>query len=189
MCFIFAGLISFNLRECDKLECASNFIPWKCNLQMFLEEAEIWDHVVKEITTPTNLKLLVGHIKEEAKQKRLILDLVKDRLIAHIAKKIIEKLMYGVLVGLYQIFNVSTHMLLRNKHSIICMSNTYTVVSYLVRVTELIDQLDATRTNVEDKELAFITLIRGVLFSGAKGSRRPNSCWDGDEGKQETIQG
>jgi hypothetical protein len=79
------GMITLSLRECDKLDGASNFIPWKCKLQMLLEEAKIWEHVEKEIVAPTDPKLLATHVKKEAKAKRIILDSVKDHLIPHIA--------------------------------------------------------------------------------------------------------
>jgi hypothetical protein len=53
-------MTTLGLRECDRLEGASNFTPWKCMLQMLLEEVELWEHVEKEIIAPTNLKLLVS---------------------------------------------------------------------------------------------------------------------------------
>jgi hypothetical protein len=51
---------TIGLRECDRLDGGSNFIPLKLRLQMLVEKAEIWKHVEKEIATPTNPKFL-GH--------------------------------------------------------------------------------------------------------------------------------
>ena len=62
------------LRECDKLDGASNFIPWKLMLQMLMEEADIWEHIEKVIVSPTDPKSLATHVKKEAKEKQIILD-------------------------------------------------------------------------------------------------------------------
>jgi hypothetical protein len=70
----------------------------------------------------------------EAKAKRIILDLVKNHLITHIAEKTTSKEMHDALVGLYQSSIVPRKMLLRNKLSMVCMSNIGTVVSYLAKI-------------------------------------------------------
>jgi hypothetical protein len=151
-------MTTLGLRECDRLEGASNFTPWKCRLQMLLEEVELWEHVKTKITIPTNLKLLDEHNKKEAKAKRIILDKMKDHLITHIVEKKISKEMYDVLVTLYQIVSVSRKMLLRNKLSAIYTRDTNTMVSYLARITELRDQSAAIGTKVVDEELMVIAL-------------------------------
>jgi hypothetical protein len=76
---------------------------------------------------------LAIHVKKEAKEKRIILDLVKDHFIPHIVDKTISKDMFEALVGLYQSSCVSRQMLLRNKLSAIHMSKTDTMVSYLAK--------------------------------------------------------
>lgn len=81
------------------------------------------------IAAPTDPKLLAAHVKKEAKAKRIILDLVKDHLIPHIAQKMTSEDMFEALVSLYQRFCFSRQMLLRNKLSPIHMSKTYTVVT------------------------------------------------------------
>jgi hypothetical protein len=50
-------MTTLDLRECDRLNGASNFIPWMFKLQMLLEEAELWEHVEKEIVAPTYLTI------------------------------------------------------------------------------------------------------------------------------------
>lgn len=117
------------LRESDRLEGASNFTPWKYKLQMLLEEVELWEHVDKEITTPTDPKQLVEYYKEEAKEKIIILNLVKDHLFTHNEKKKIGKVMYDVFIALYKTVNIFRKMLLRNNISTIIMRDTNLVVS------------------------------------------------------------
>ena len=40
---------TIGLRECDKLDGASNFIPWNIRLQITMEEDGIYQHVKKYI--------------------------------------------------------------------------------------------------------------------------------------------
>jgi hypothetical protein len=54
--------------------------------------------------------------------------------------------------------NISHKMYLRNKLSAICMSDTDIVASYLMKITELRDQLAAIGVKVEDEELVPIAL-------------------------------
>jgi hypothetical protein len=127
------------IRECDRLDGSSNFIPWKFMLQMLLEEAKIWDHVKKEMATHIDLKLMVFHVKNEAKVKRIILDLDKGHFIPHIVKNTTNNNMFEALIGLYQIYCVSRHILLRKKLAFICMSKMDTMVRHLSKITLLRD--------------------------------------------------
>jgi hypothetical protein len=69
----------------------------------------------KEITVLIDLKQFTEHDKKEVKEKITILDLEKDLLIMHIAKKKIDKEMYDTSIELYQDVNISRKMLSRNK--------------------------------------------------------------------------
>jgi hypothetical protein len=40
--------VTLGLRECDRLDGASNFVPWKLKLQILMEEVDLWEHVEKE---------------------------------------------------------------------------------------------------------------------------------------------
>ena len=44
--------ITLNIRECSKLEGTSNFVPYKISLQILMEEAKLWEHVVKVVPKP-----------------------------------------------------------------------------------------------------------------------------------------
>jgi hypothetical protein len=60
---------------------------------------------------------------------------VKDHLIPHIMGKLAKE-MYEALISLYQSVNVSRKMLLKNKLTSMCMSDTDMVASYLMKITE-----------------------------------------------------
>jgi len=50
----FAMVSNIGLQECDRLESASKFTPWKCELQILLEEVDLWSLVEKKVTLPTD---------------------------------------------------------------------------------------------------------------------------------------
>ena len=52
-----------------------------------MEEVDIWDHFEKYIVASTDSMKLTSHNKKEAKEKRIILDSMKDHYIPHIAKE------------------------------------------------------------------------------------------------------
>ena len=47
----------------DRLEGASNFIPWKERITLLLEECELWEIAEKVVMIPTNPDLLVEYNK------------------------------------------------------------------------------------------------------------------------------
>jgi hypothetical protein len=104
--------VTLGLRECDKLDGASNFVPWKLRLQILMEEVDLWEHVEKEIPEPTDPTQLATHRKKEAKVKRIILDSMKDHFIPHISDKKSGKSMFDALVKLFQNSCASRQMLL-----------------------------------------------------------------------------
>ncbi|KAH9293142.1 hypothetical protein KI387_041649, partial [Taxus chinensis] len=135
-----------------------NYVPWKLRLQNILEETKLWYLVEKKAMPPTYPKDLVEYNKKVVKAKRIPLDLVKDRLIPHIATKKTAKEMYDALGTLYQSVNVSRVMLLRNKLNTTHMSKTDTMASYLMKLAELRDQIGAVGDEVKDNELVQIAL-------------------------------
>jgi hypothetical protein len=103
---------------------------------------------VKVIQEPNDPAQLAAHWKKEAKAKKITFDSMKNHFISHIVEKT-SKDMFG---------GVSQRMLLRNQLSTICMSKTDTMVNYLTRITQLRNQLAATRTQVEEQELVSISM-------------------------------
>jgi hypothetical protein len=103
------GVVNFKmsiLRECDWLEEASNFTPWKCRLKMLREEIDLWSIVKEKAIVPIDLQQLAQYEKEVAKVKRIILDSMKDHLIPHIVGKLVKE-MHEVSITLYQSVNIS----------------------------------------------------------------------------------
>lgn len=73
------------LQECHMLEGASNYVLWKCRLYNLLKEVEQWYLVDKKDTPPIDPMDLAKHTKKSSKEKRIVLDWMKDHLIPQIA--------------------------------------------------------------------------------------------------------
>jgi hypothetical protein len=53
----------FSFRYEDRLEGPSHFIPWKCQVQILLEERDLWDFMETKAVEPTDPVLLAEHKK------------------------------------------------------------------------------------------------------------------------------
>ena len=146
------------LRVEDRLEGATNFLAWKARILFLLEENDLKEYVEMVIPNPKDAQELAAHKKREVKAKRVLLDYVKDHLIPHISEKKTGKEMYDALVGLYQKRNINRKLILRHKLRSIEMPNSDTVVSYLMRITEICDHLVPIGEVVDDTELVNVAL-------------------------------
>jgi hypothetical protein len=75
------------LRFEDRLDGASNFLSWKERVTLTLKEYDLWELVDKVFTSLTNTTTLEAHNEKEIKEKRVILDSMKDHIIPHLSKK------------------------------------------------------------------------------------------------------
>jgi hypothetical protein len=152
------------LRVEDRLEGATNFRAWKARILLLLEENDLKDYVEMVIPDPNDAQELAAHKKKEVKAKWVLLDSVKDHLIPHISEKKTTKDMYDALVGLYQSGNAKRKLILRHKLRSVEMSKSNIVASYLMRITQIRDQLVAIGEAVDDTELVNVAL-NGFLGS------------------------
>ena len=131
------------LRVEDRLEGATNFRAWKARILLLLEENDLREYVEMVIPNPKDAQELATHRKREVKAKRVLLDFVKDHLIPHIFEKKTTKEMYDALVGSYQCGNTNRKLILRHRLRSVEMSKSDTIASYLMRITQIRDQLVA----------------------------------------------
>jgi hypothetical protein len=75
-----------------------------------------------------------------------------------VSEKTSSKEMYDVLVSLFQSDNMSRKMILRTKLRECRMTNSDNVTSYLMRITQICDQLAAIGEVVLDAELVNVAL-------------------------------
>jgi hypothetical protein len=129
------------LRFEDRLEGASNFVPWKARVTLILMENGLWDFANTIVTPPTDPKDLAAHELKDVKARRIILDAVKDHLIPHLSEKKSAREMFVALTNLFQSSNANRKMVLREKLRDTKMTRSDTVTSYLTKITQVRDQL------------------------------------------------
>ena len=78
------------LRIEDRLDGARNFSPWKARIAI-LQDSELWDIVnsttANPMTVPTDAVARAAFDKRDIKDKRILLDAMKDHVIPHISGK------------------------------------------------------------------------------------------------------
>jgi hypothetical protein len=142
----------------DRLDGASNFLSWKARVTLLLKENDLWE-ISSQVTTPlTDAMEKATYDKKEIKAQWVILDAVKDHLIPHLSEKQTTREMFIALVNLFQSDNLNRKMILRNKLRSVQMSRSDNVTSYLMRITQICDQLAAVGETVSDIELVNTTL-------------------------------
>ena len=81
----------FGLRVEDRLDGATNFIPWKARITLILEENDLWDIVhsttANPVVVPSDAVDKAAFMKRDVKARRIILDAMKDHIIHHISTK------------------------------------------------------------------------------------------------------
>jgi hypothetical protein len=88
----------------------------------------------------------------------VILEAIKDHLIPHVAEKTRSKEMIDALVSLFQSDNMTRKMILKTKLRECRMSNSDNVTSYLMRITQICDQLTPVGETIMDAELVNVAL-------------------------------
>jgi hypothetical protein len=65
-------MVAASLRFEDKLEGASNFVPWKARVTLILMENGLWEFANTKVTPPTDPKDLAIHELKDVKSRRII---------------------------------------------------------------------------------------------------------------------
>jgi len=128
----------------DRLEGASNFNSWKARILFILEDNELESHLKDK---PEEIDDTKKYNRNERRAKRILIDYVKDHLIPHIARLESAKKMFDALVELFE-----------SKNNSRMLTSSNTITSYLMKVSQLRDQLVVIEDLVNDKELVTITL-------------------------------
>ena len=111
--------------------------------------------------------------KKNVKDKRLILDAIKDHVIPHVAGKSNAFDMWESLTKLYMSTNENRKMVLREKLRDIRMTENEKVSSCLTRITKVKDELNVVGEAITDGELVrtalngfsekWNTFVKGVV--------------------------
>jgi hypothetical protein len=122
---------------------------------MILDENDLLEHVTIGVPEPKEEEQKTKH---EKKAKRIVSDSVKDHLIPHISELQTTRQMYEALIRLYESKYISQNLTLRNQLCNMKMENSESVTSYLMRVSQIRDQLAAIGNVISHKELVTTTL-------------------------------
>jgi hypothetical protein len=145
------------MRVKDRPEGSRNFRSWKHRLQMILDENDLLEHVIVGVLEPDEEEQKTKHKKNEKKAKRIVSDSVKDHLIPHISELQTTRQMYEALNILYESKEISQNLTLRNQLRNMKMDNSESITSYLMRVSQIRDQLADIGDVISDKELVTTT--------------------------------
>jgi hypothetical protein len=150
------------LRVDDRIDEAVNFGAWKERMILIMQENELSDIVENSTTNPVNVPidptLLAAYTKKSIKEKRIILDAIKDHLIPEVTWKSNSYEMWESLMKLYQSTNENRKMVLTEKLKRIKMTKDENVVTYLTRLTQVRDELGVVEEAMADSELVKTTL-------------------------------
>jgi hypothetical protein len=125
---------------------------------LVLEDNGLLEIVEGRVATPADLVQLAAHNKKDGKARRIIVDGDKDHIIPHFSGKKTAKDMWEALVKLYQSDNQSRKMLLREKLRSTKMAKGESVVTYLTKFTQNIDELAVVGEAMDETELVRTTL-------------------------------
>ena len=92
------------------------------------------------------------------KEKRIIVDSIKDHLIPHVSSKKTHKQMFDALSKLFEGKNISEKMTLRTQLKNVKMQSSETIQSYFTRVSQIKEQLEVIGDTIKEVELVMNTL-------------------------------
>ena len=139
----------YGLRDRDRLDGVSNFVIWKAKILTVLKEYSIRDHMKNVLVVPTNVNALNKFNENQAREKRLIMDGVKDHVVPHIFEKRTTHDMLKSLTTLYQGIFFQWKMLLENQMRMFQMHKGEEIDPFLFRLQTIRDQLISIRETLD----------------------------------------
>ena len=95
-------MVANGLRDQGRLEGASNYVIWKARISCLLDEHDLKTYVDSVVVVPADPDPLKKYKGEMEKDKRLILDGVRDHVVCHIVDKDTGQQMWEALATLYE---------------------------------------------------------------------------------------
>ena len=152
----------------NKLDGASNFRAWKTRIDLILGKNKVLDIVKGKIIKPEfkegeekepqNVAAMEKFKDVDINAMSIIVDSIKEHLIPYISHLDSSKKMYDALTNLFSVRNIGQVMSLKNELRDMKMNDDDSITSYLVRISQLRDQLQAIEEITSEKELVNIVL-------------------------------
>ena len=126
----------FRMNVEDRLDGTSNFSSWKSRVLLILEENDLLKFVKKNVQEPEVETEKAQWKKNDARVRRILVDLVKDHLVPQIFENMTARKMFRALRKLFQDNNFNHALSLRNQLSNLKMSRSNSISSYFMRISE-----------------------------------------------------
>jgi putative lipoic acid-binding regulatory protein len=160
--------MTYSMKLENKLEGASNFRAWKTRIDLILAKNKVLDIVKGKIMEPQfeegkekepqNVAIMEKFKGSDTNAINIIVDSIKDHLIPYISHLDSSKKMYNALANLFSVKSIRQVMSLKNELRDMKMNDDDNITSYLVRISQLRDQLQAIEEIISEKELVNIVL-------------------------------
>lgn len=131
------------------------------SLYLTLEEKEVMDYVQGKIPEPPSNAPAAAKTKYnrvEFQAKKIIRDSINKHMVAYISKLKTSKEIYDRLVGMFKVSNANQILFLKNKLKDIKKGKDKDIQSYLLRITEINNDLLSIREVTSNRELTLTTL-------------------------------
>jgi hypothetical protein len=161
-------VMTYSMKSKNKLEGTSNFRAWKTRIDLILANNKVLDIVKGKIVEPQfeegkekephNIVVMEKFKDNDINVMSIIVDSVKYHLIPYISHLESSKNMYDALTNLFSVRNIGQVMSLKNEIHDMKMNDDDNITSYLVRISQLRDQLQAIEEIISEKELVNIVL-------------------------------
>ena len=148
------------LNESSKLD-GENYIDWKFKILTICEAWNAWSVVNGDELKPTGAAD-TNWEKRETKAKVLLWMFVKDSIIPHIRDCKTSKEKWEVLKGLYETTNSNRILFLKTKLLSMKMEASENIVTYVSRIKDLCDQLNAIGDKVSNTDMVTI-ILKGLI--------------------------
>lgn len=97
--------------------------------------------------------------KGDIKDKKIIIDPLKDQLITYVSKIKTSKEMYDRMTRMHEVNNLRNIIPLRNKLKDTKMKNGETIQAYFMRISKVKDQVLSIREIISNRDLEIVTLM------------------------------
>ena len=142
----------------DKLGGTDNFREWRYIISLILEENDLDQNIGKEVPDPEGDEAKAIHKRNLLKAKRIISDSIKDHLIPHVSSFKTLKEVFDALTKMFKGKNINKKMTLRNQLKNANIQNSETMQSYFKMGSQIKEQLEVVKENVEEVQIVMTTL-------------------------------
>lgn len=147
-------------KESNKLVGIVNFLAWKKRIDLLLKENEIMDYIKGNVIVLAReqTQAIAKYNKDETRAQRILIESIKDHLIAYVSELETSKEIYVKLVELFLVSTIGEVTLLRYELYKMKISKEEGIAPYYIKVSEMRDQLQELGDVMSDREITNVVL-------------------------------